>query len=136
MTLRESEIVPLLEKAAELGLKLGSEGRDTLTVEPAERCPTELADKLRLYKWHLLILLKLDWLMAYSKTLKETIFFCDDDDDDTRNSLIEAGAAPCCVYTLPELRRLLERHREAPLSVAELLRFHQAKRWFNGRIGK
>lgn len=126
MSLRESDIVPLLEKAAELGLKLGWEGRDTLTVQPAERCPSELADKLRLYKWHLLHLLKLHWLMAYSRTLKETIFFCED--DDTRNCLIEVGAPPCCVYTLAELRTLLERHREAPLSVDELLRFHHARR--------
>jgi hypothetical protein len=131
MPLRESEIVPLLEKAAELGLKLGRKGPDTLTVQPASRCTPELADKLRLYKWHLLHLLKLNWLMAYSQTLKETIFFCDD--DDTRNVLIEAGAAPCCVYTLAELRSLLVRHREAPLSVDELLRFHQAKRLFNGQ---
>jgi hypothetical protein len=74
----------------------------------------------------------LDWLMAYSQTLKESVFFCDD--DDTRNCLISAGAAPCCVYTLPELRSLLVRHREAPLSVDELLRFHSAKRLFNGTI--
>jgi hypothetical protein len=134
MPLRESEVVPLLEKAAELGLKLGAKGQDTLTVQPASRCPPELADALRLYKWHLLHLLKQDWLMAYSKTLKETIFFCDD--DDTRNCLISAGAAPCCVYTLPELRSLLVRHREAPLTVAELLRIHHARRLFNGRIAK
>jgi hypothetical protein len=30
----------------------------------------------------------------------------------------------------------VEHHREAPLSVAELLRLHQAKRLFNGRIAK
>jgi hypothetical protein len=45
--------------------------------------------------------------------------FCDD--DDTRNCLFEAGAAPCCVYTLSELRILLEHHRRTPLSVHELL---------------
>jgi hypothetical protein len=91
-----------------------------------------LADKLRLYKWHLLVLLKLSWVMAYSQTLKETIFFCDD--DDTRNCLIEAGAAPCRVYTRSELRTLLNHHREAPLSVGELLRIHHAKRTFGGTI--
>jgi hypothetical protein len=30
-------------------------------------------------------------------------------------------AAPCCVYTLSELRILLEHHRRTPLSVHELL---------------
>jgi hypothetical protein len=52
---------------------------------------------------------------------------------DTRNCLVEAGAAPCCVYTLPELRTLLKHHREAPLSVDELLRLHSARRLFGGK---
>ena len=103
-------------------------------MQPASRCTPELADKLRLYKSHLLVLLGLNWFMAYSQTLKDTIFFCDD--EDTRNVLVEAGAAQCCVYTRSELRVLLEHHREAPLSVSELLRIHSARRLFNGRIAK
>jgi hypothetical protein len=39
-------------------------------------------------------------------------------------------------HTLAELRSLLVRRREASLSVDELLRFHSAKRLFNGRIAK
>jgi hypothetical protein len=39
--------IALLEKAAELDLKLGRKGRDTLTVEPAERCPPAFADTLK-----------------------------------------------------------------------------------------
>ena len=132
MPLRESEIVPLLEQIAAAGLKLGWEGRDTLTVQPAERCPPELADELRRYKWHLQHMLQLDWLMAYSQTLKETIFFCDD--DDTRHCLISAGVPPCCVYTRSELLALLKHYRQTPLSVLELLRLHRARRLFNGTI--
>ena len=56
MPLRESDIVPLLEKAPDLGLKLGWEGRDTLTVQPAEPCPPDFADTLRAYIRRLLSL--------------------------------------------------------------------------------
>jgi hypothetical protein len=125
-------VVPLLQQAAGLGLKLGAKDQKTLTVEPADRCPPEFAEALRAHKWHLLVLLQLPFVMAYSQTLKETIFFCQD--EDTRNCLIEAGAAPCCVYTRNELHSLLERHRRTPLSVDELLRIHRAKRMFSGRI--
>ena len=130
--LRESETVPLLVRAAELGLKLGIEPPDTLTVEPAEYCPPEFADQLRRYKWHLLVVLRLGWLMVYFQTLNETIFFCAD--EDTRNVLIEAGAAPCCVYTRSELLALLKHHRQTPLNVLELLRLHHSRRMFNGTI--
>ncbi len=34
-----------------------------------------------------------------------------------RKRVVEAGAVPCCVYTLAELRILLNHHRERPLSV-------------------
>ena len=64
MPLRESDIVPLLEKAADLGLKLGWEGRDTLTVQPAERCPPDFADTLRAYKRRLLSLVELPFVMV------------------------------------------------------------------------
>ena len=71
--------VPLLEKAADLGLKLGWEGRDTLTVQPAERCPPDFADTLRAYKRRLLSLVELPFVMVYSKALEETVFFCQDE---------------------------------------------------------
>jgi hypothetical protein len=124
--------VPLLQEATKLGLKLGAKDRDTLTVEPASRCPPELASSLRAHKWHLLVLLQLPFVMVYSQTLNETIFFCQD--EDTRNCLVEAGADPCCVYTRNELLALLKRHRQTPLSVDELLRIHHAKRMFNGTV--
>src|SRR5512132_76408 len=126
--------IEVFQKAAELGLKLGFEPPDTLTLQPASRCPPEFADALRAHKLYLLVLLRLNWLITYSQTLKETIFFCDD--EDTRNVLVEAGAAQCCVYTRSELRVLLEHHREAPLSVSELLQIHSARRLFNARIAK
>jgi hypothetical protein len=51
--------IALLQKAAELELKLGREGRGTLTVEPAKRCPPAFADTLKDHKWPLLDLLRL-----------------------------------------------------------------------------
>jgi hypothetical protein len=38
------------------------------------------------------------------------------------------------IYTRDELRTLVEQHRQHPFTVAELLRLHQAKRMFGGRI--
>ena len=82
--------IALLQKAADLGLKLGSEGRHTLTVEPASRCPRAFADTLKDHKWLLLDLLRLPFVMMFSETLSETIFFCED--EDTREALIDVGA--------------------------------------------
>src|SRR5262245_41227626 len=50
--------IAVLQKAADLGLELGSEGRHTLTVEPATRCPRAFADTLKDHKWLLLDLLR------------------------------------------------------------------------------
>jgi len=125
--------IALLLEATERGFKLEAHGNQLhiIPVNPATRCPPDFAETLKAHKWHLLSMLSWPFVMVYSKALGETIFFCDD--DDTKNCLIEAGAAPCCVYTLAELRSLLLRHREAPLSVDELLRFHSAKRMFKGK---
>jgi hypothetical protein len=124
--------IALLEKAADLDLKLGREGRDTLTVEPAERCPPAFADTLKDHKWLLLDLLQLPFVMVDSEILGETIFFCAD--DDTRTALIQAGAEEWATYTKAELRTLCEQNRIAPLSAVELRRVHEIKRTFSGRI--
>jgi hypothetical protein len=124
--------IALLQEATDLGLKLGSEGRHTLTVEPAERCPRAFADTLKDYKWHLLALLRLPFVMVYSETLKETTFFCED--EATRAALVEAGADPWSIYTKDELRVLVEQNRVAPLTAAELRKVHEIKRTFSGRI--
>jgi hypothetical protein len=126
--------IALLEKAADLDLKLGREGRDTLTVEPAERCPPAFADTLKDHKWLLLDLLRLPFVMAHSETLGETIFFCED--EDTKAALVEAGADEWSIYTKGELRVLCEQNRVAPLSPDELRKVHEIKRTFNGRIAK
>ena len=82
----------LLQKPTELGLRLGSEGRHTLTVEPASRCPRAFADTLKDHKWLLLDLLRLPFAMVFSEALGETIFLCED--EDTRETLIAARALP------------------------------------------
>ena len=124
--------IALLEKAADLGLKLGSEGRHTLTVEPPSRCPRVFADTLKDHKWLLLDLLRLPFVMVYSEALGETVFFCWD--QDTKTTLIEAGAEPWSVYTRDELRILVAQNRIKPLTQAELRKVHDIKRTFGARI--
>jgi hypothetical protein len=124
--------VPLLCQAAELGLKLEVKDSKTLTVEPADRCPAEFMDALRRYKWLLLCVLQLPFVLVRSATLQETVFFCED--EATKAALVEAGASEWSVYTRDELRTLIEANRIAPLSIDELKKLHELKRVFNARI--
>src|SRR5262245_46702300 len=123
-----------LQKATDLGLKLGSEGRQTLTVEPAERCPRAFADTLKDHKWHLLALLRLPFVMVFSEALGQTVFFCED--EDTKAALVEAGAEPWSIYTKAELQILVKQNRNAPLSHQELRKLHEIRKTFHGRIIK
>jgi hypothetical protein len=124
--------IQLLMAAAELGLKLGMEPGDTLTVEPAAKCPRDFAAKLKAHKWTLLPLLQLPFLMVYSERLGETIFFCEN--EDTKDALVKAGAGPWSIYTRAELRHLVQQNRIAPLSSSELRKLHEIKRTFHRRI--
>jgi len=126
--------IQVFQKAAELGLKLGFEPPDTLTVEPARLCSAEFAEVLKAHKPALLELLKLPFVIVESQILGETIFFCAD--DDTRPALIEAGADEFSIYTRDELRVLVEHNRLAPLTAAELRKVHEIKRTFHGRFTK
>ena len=119
-------------KAAELGLKLGFEPPDTLTVEPARLCPADFSQALKAHKPALLALLQLPFVMVYSKALEETIFFCQD--EDTKAPLVEAGAEPWSVYTRDELRILCEANRVAPISESELRKLYEIKKTFNARF--
>jgi hypothetical protein len=49
--------IALLQRAANLGLKLGVKPPNTLTVEPARLCPPDFAETLKAHKWALLPLL-------------------------------------------------------------------------------
>jgi hypothetical protein len=124
--------ISVLEQAAELGLKLGVEPCDTLTVRPASRCHSDFADLLRAHKWHLLVLLQLGFIMLDSEALGETIFFAEN--ADTKACLVEAGAEPASIYTCDELRALVEQHRQQPFTVAVLLRLHEVRRMFGARV--
>ena len=115
-------VIEVLQKAAELGLKLGIEPDDTLTFQPANRCPTEFVDTLRLHKWRLLVLLQLPFCMVYSKVLEETIFFCEG--EATKASLVEAGADEWSIYTEDELRVLIAHNRVKPFLPDELCKLH------------
>jgi hypothetical protein len=126
--------IEVFRKATELGLKLGVEPPDTLTLQPASRCPPEFADALRAHKSHLLVLLSLPFVMVHSATLEETIFFCQD--EDTKAALVQAGVDSCSIHTKDELRILVAQNRVAPLSPDELRKVYQIKRTFSGRIAK
>jgi hypothetical protein len=94
----QSWMLAILQKAADLGLKLALKSPDTLTVESAKPWPRDFADTLRVYKSRLIELLRLPFVMVYSKALGETIFFCED--EATKAALAEAGAGqdgwPAC----------------------------------------
>jgi hypothetical protein len=126
--------IEVLQKAAEFGLKLGFEPPDTLTFQPANRCPVEFAITLQAHKPQLLTLLRLPFVMVYSDPLQETVFFCQD--EATKTALVEAGAEEWSIYTRTELRILCEQNRVAPLSPDELRKVHEIKRTFHGRIAK
>jgi hypothetical protein len=72
--------IEVFQKAADLGLKLGVESPDTLTLQPARLCSAEFAEVLKAHKPALLALLKLPFVMVESQILQETIFFCEDAD--------------------------------------------------------
>ena len=102
--------IGILQRAADLGLKLAFEPPNTLTYEPIENCPAEFADALKDHKWLLLDLLRLPFV------------------------LVEAGADSWSIYTKDELRVLVAQNRIAPLCPAELRKVHEIKRTFSGRI--
>jgi hypothetical protein len=61
--------IEVFQKGAELGLKLGFEPPDTLTVEPADLCPPDFAEVLKVHKPELLALLKLPFVMVFSQAM-------------------------------------------------------------------
>jgi len=125
--------ISILQKATDLGLKVGLKLPDTLSVESAKPWPREFAETLRDYKPRLLALLQLPFLMAYSQILGETIFFCEN--EATKTALTEAGADEWSVYTRDELRVLVTHNRAKPFLPGELLKLHESKRTFHGRLG-
>jgi hypothetical protein len=122
--------VALLDEATGRGLRLAVAG-ENLRVQPASRCPAEFAETLRQHKPSLLALLRLRFLMVRSAVLNETVFFADD--EATKTALVNAGAEGGCIYTRKELQLLVERHRRDPITPADLLRLHRAKRLLNAR---
>jgi hypothetical protein len=123
--------VSVLKEAAELGLRLEAQP-DGLHVNPGDQCSPAFEETLRAHKPHLLALLRLPFVMVFSETLQQDVFFCHD--EQTKAALIEAGADEWSIYTRGELRILCEAKRVAPLSDAELRKVHEIKRTFNGSL--
>jgi hypothetical protein len=125
--------IEVYQKAAELGLSLCSEKKNILTVRPADCCPPDFVETLRAYKWHLLFILSLPFIMVKSKALGgELVFFCKD--EATKAALVEAGAPASDIYTKEELRILVEQNRIQPFTDFELRKIHEIKRTFGARI--
>jgi hypothetical protein len=124
--------IEVLQKAAELGLKLGFKPPDKLTVQPIERCPKDFIDVLRAHKCYLLVILQQPFVMVYSRAHEETIFSCED--EATKAMLVEAGAEPFSIYTKDELRILVAHNRTKPLTQDELSKLHEIKRTFDAKI--
>jgi hypothetical protein len=72
--------------------------------------------------------------MVFSQALGETIFFCEN--EDTRGALIEAGVSEWTIYTRDELRVLVAQNRVKPFIPDELLKLHDIRKTFYGRITK
>jgi len=123
--------IAVLEEAGEHGLRLEAHKND-LHVIPGNRVPTDFVPVLKAYKPQLLALLRLPFVMAYSKAIGETIFFCDD--ESTKRVLVGAGGDAWSVYTRDELRVLVAQNRAKPLLPDELCKLHEIKRTFNRRI--
>src|SRR5262245_18797398 len=124
--------ISVLQKAADLGLRLGRKSPATLTVEAKAQRPSQFADTLRDYKPQLLALLQLPFVMVFSQALGETVFFCAD--EDTKAALVEAGASDWSVYTKQELRVLVGQNRIKPFLPDELRKVYEIRRTFHARI--
>ena len=129
--MRETPI-SILQKADNLGLTLGFKPPDTLDVKASNSWPKAFAELLSDHKPQLLALLELPFVMVYSESLGETIFFCAD--EDTKAALVQAGAEEWSIYTKAELRTLVAQNRVKPFTDAELNKVHELKRTLNARI--
>jgi hypothetical protein len=67
--------IAVMKEAAERGVTLSVNGQK-LRVTPAERLTPDFYETLRQHKWHLLTMLRWPFVMAYSKAIEETVFFC------------------------------------------------------------
>ncbi|HEV3099545.1 MAG TPA: hypothetical protein VGY75_07515 [Candidatus Udaeobacter sp.] len=122
----------ILEKANDLGLELSFKPPNTLNVEAARPWPRDFAETLREHKPQLLPILRLPYVLFYSRTLEENVFFCED--EETKAALVGAGADDWSIYTKAELRVLIAHNRVKPFLPDELCKVHKLKRTFNGRI--
>jgi hypothetical protein len=121
-----------LMAVSRLGGRLEPAGDTQLRALLPHDCPVDLRLHIRQHKSQLLALLHHDFLVVRSAVLNETVFFAAD--QRARTALIAAGAQPGCIYTHQELRELVKLHRREPISADLLLRIHNAKREFSGRI--
>jgi hypothetical protein len=124
--------IAILQKAKDLGLELSFNPPNTLNVNAAKRWPKDFAETLRDYKPQLLPILRLPYVLVYSRTLEQNVFFCEN--EATKDALVAAGADEWSIWTKDELRVLISQNRIKPFSKEELYKVHTLKRTFHGRI--
>jgi hypothetical protein len=127
----------VLSESHQLGLTLWAKDNGKLGFKPERLCSPEFREKLSAHKPQLLGLLQtkgVTWIEVFSERIGETFFFCED--EDTKAALVEAGASEWSIYTKAELRQLVQQNRIAPISSAELLKLHEIRKTFDGRITK
>ena len=120
--------IEVLLSVADIGGKLGIvEGVAVRTLLPPG-CHTALKAAIREHKVALLELLRLNFLVVRSDTIKETVIWAAD--EETKERLVAAGATQGSIYTPSELEALVHQR----ITVAELPVIHASKRTFNGRL--
>lgn len=126
--------ISILQRAADLGLKLAFKPPDTLTVETSKAWPKDFADVLKLHKSKLIALLRLPFVMVRSRTLDDELLFFYADESTKNLLMLLTGAEPWSIYTKGELQILWEQNRIAPLSLDELRKVHEIKKIFSARV--
>jgi hypothetical protein len=111
-----------------IGGRLGILGGDKIRMLLPANCPPELKDAIRQHKPALMELLRLNFLVVKSDTLKAIVFWAPD--ALTKQALVSAGADAGSIYTALELEQLVKWRATAD----ELLSLHAAKQRLGGNL--
>jgi hypothetical protein len=111
-----------------IGGRLGILEGDKIRMLLPANCPPELKDAIRQNKLALLELLRLNFLVVKSDTLKAIVFWAPD--ELTKEALISAGADAGSIYTHLELQQLVNPRA----STDDLVQVHAAKQRFGGNL--
>jgi hypothetical protein len=130
-TIPENTPLGVMLKAFDLGLHM--EAQDgKLLVWPDALLTPGMRSELTRWKWRIMYLLAIRFVIVYSETLGRTVFFAED--ESAKDALIVAGAEEPSIYTLEEIEHLAKANRESAITGKELCLLSEAKTVFNGRF--